>query len=146
MLYPALLVLHSILRWLVLFAGVGAVVGAILKKPSGAFAAFTILLDVQLLVGLLLYFTASPATHAALGDFGAAMKNPELRYWAVEHPTMMLVALIVAHIGRAMSKRAKEPARRDRLTLIFAGIAVVILFVAIPWPFSHHARPLFPAL
>jgi hypothetical protein len=144
-LYPALLFLHSILRWLVLVAGVATVVGALRHKPGRAFVAFVGLLDMQLVVGLVLYLTASPQTKIALGNFGAAMKDGELRFWAVEHPTMMLVAIILAHVGRAMSKRAKDDARRDRLTLVFASIALVILLVAIPWPFSHHARPFIPS-
>jgi hypothetical protein len=145
-LYPALLFLHSILRWLVLIAGVATVVGAIRKKASPAFVAFVGLLDMQLLVGLVMYFTVSPQTKIALGNFGAAMKDSELRFWAVEHPTMMLIAIIVAHVGRAMSKKAKDEDRRNRLTLIFAGVALFILLVAIPWPFGHHARPLLPGL
>ncbi len=146
MLYSALLFLHSLLRWLVLVAGIATVVGAVRKKASPAFVAFAGLLDMQLVVGLVMYFTVSPQTKIALGNFGAAMKDSELRFWAVEHPTMMILALVLVHVGRVMSKRAKDDAKRNRLTLVFSGIALAILLVAIPWPFSHHARPLLPSL
>jgi hypothetical protein len=145
-LYSALLFLHSLLRWLVLVAGIATVVGAVRKKASPAFVAFAGLLDMQLVVGLVMYFTVSPQTKIALGNFGAAMKDSELRFWAVEHPTMMILALVLVHVGRVMSKRAKDDAKRNRLTLVFSGIALAILLVAIPWPFSHHARPLLPSL
>ena len=71
MLYSILLIVHSWLRWAVLGAGlVAAVRGGAGNQSAGRW--FTSILDVQMLIGLLLYFVLSPITGAALDDFGAA--------------------------------------------------------------------------
>ncbi len=72
-------------------------------------------LDVQMLLGLLLYVFLSPFTRDALNDFGAAMRTPSLRYWAVEHVTLMVGALVVAHVGNVLVRRAStDPSRHLR--------------------------------
>ena len=100
-------------------------------------------LDVQLLLGVLLYVALSPFTAEAMRDFGAAMKNPGLRFFAVEHVTLMLGAIILAHVGRVMARKAKTAdARRMRLLMCF-GLATLLMLLAIPWPGMASGRPLF---
>lgn len=139
--YGIALIIHSWLRWAVLAAGIAAVArGGAPGSSTGRW--FTILLDVQLLIGLLLYFVLSPFTTAALGDFGGAMKNPQLRFFAVEHTFGMVIALALAHIGTAKLKKAPT-GRRPRLAMIFYGLALVAILVSIPWPGMPAGRPLF---
>lgn len=139
--YGLVLILHSWLRWLVLAAGLAAVVrGGAKEATAGRW--FTILLDVQLLLGLLLYFVLSPVTGAALADFGGAMGNPQLRFFAVEHVFGMVIALVLAHIGTAKIKKAPAD-RRARLAMIFYGLALVAILASIPWPGMPAGRPLF---
>jgi heme A synthase len=100
-------------------------------------------LDVQMLVGLILYFALSPFTSQALDDFSAAMKNPQLRFWAVEHITAMFAAVILAHVGRLLARKAATPsAKRTRLLICF-GLATVLMFLSTPWPGRANGRPLF---
>ncbi|HEX5474761.1 MAG TPA: hypothetical protein VFX12_08885 [Vicinamibacterales bacterium] len=147
--YHAVLVLHSWVRWAVLIAGVLAIVRAAAAaqrrqwRPVDGRAAlgFTIALDVQFLLGLLLYFILSPITRAALHDFGGAMRNDTLRYWSVEHETGMIIALVLAHIGRARLDR-RPPERRGRTALLFFVIAFVLIVLSIPWPGVPNGRPL----
>jgi hypothetical protein len=150
--YVWTLVLHSWLRWLVLVAGAIAVARSLAglsgRRPwtsadDAAGKWFVISLDVQLLIGLLLYGVLSPITRVAFGDMGAAMRDPALRFWAVEHFFLMVVAVALAHIGRARARRAPAPAGRHRNAFIFYGLALLAVVVAIPWPFMAHARPLF---
>src|SRR6478672_13610737 len=107
MIYLITLTLHSWLRWLVLVMGLiavlRAVTGTIRRRPwtpgddrAGFF--FTMLLDLQVLIGLLLYAWLSPVTREALRDIGAAMKSNGLRFFAVEHVFGMIIALALAHI------------------------------------------------
>ena len=67
-----------------------------------------IALDVQMLLGLLLYGVLSPYTAAAMKDFGAAMRDPVLRFWAVEHLTMMLSAVVLVHVGRVLARKDRR--------------------------------------
>ena len=139
--YGLLLLIHSWLRWAVIAAGVAAAVrGGTREGTAGKW--FIILLDIQLLIGLLLYFVFSPLTKAALSDFGGAMKVSQLRFFAVEHAFGMLIGLVLAHVGRKRITRA-APERRARLAMIFYGLALLAILVSIPWPGMPAGRPLF---
>jgi hypothetical protein len=151
--YLPVLVLHSLLRWLVLFAGLLAVVRAIagvvtprLWTPTDDRAGrlFVLSIDVQTLIGLLLYGVLSPITKGAFENMSVAMRDGTLRFWAVEHITMMLAALVLAHVGRARSKAGGADATRHRRAAIFFTLALVLVFMAMPWPWAREARPLFP--
>jgi len=141
--YGITLLLHSWLRWLALIVGVAAVgngfAGWFGRREWSAAGErwgrlFTLVLDIQLLLGLVLYFV-SPLVQTARGDFGAAMGDPALRFWSVEHVAMMVVALAVAHIGRAAIRKAPDAATKHRRAALLFGLALVIILAAIPWPF-----------
>ena len=104
---------------------------------------FTISLDIQMLVGLVLYIFLSPFTKIAFQDFGGAMANSSLRFWAVEHIAGMIIGIALAHVGRVKIRKAANDARRHRLAIIFFGLALVAIFASIPWPGMSVARPLF---
>jgi hypothetical protein len=146
-LYTIVLTLHSWLRWIALAAGVGATLTAIADRSGGRAdrwgLALTAALDLQMLIGLLLYLVLSPFTAEALRDFSAAMKNPGLRFFAVEHITMMFAAVILAHLGRVLARKASAPAaKRTRLIVCF-GLATMLMIAGIPWPGLANGRPLF---
>jgi hypothetical protein len=152
MLYSSALWLHSLLRWAVLLAGAvawfRAIGGSTAKRPWGAKdelwgMLFTISLDTQFLVGVALYVFLSPFTKIAFQDFGGAMANASLRFWAVEHLIGMLIGLALAHVGRVKIKKATSDARRQRLAMIFYGLALVAIAASIPWPGLPVGRPLF---
>lgn len=149
--YSAVLLIHSWLRWLVLLAGLFAVVKGLggwsgLKPwtPGDARSGFwfTLSLDVQMLLGILLYFFLSPFTTTALRDFGAAMSNAGLRYWAVEHVFGMAIALALAHVGRVRVRKA-DSLRKHRTAAIFFGLALLAVLLSIPWPGMPAGRELF---
>lgn len=146
--YPLLLAVHSLLRWAVLAAGGAAVLRALGGTRSWSAADdraglwFVVAMDVQFLLGLLLYAGVSPITRVAFADFGGAMGNSMLRFWAVEHLVGMLIAIALVHIGRVRIRKA-DVGRRRRLALIFYGLALAVILASIPWPGMPAARPLF---
>jgi len=140
--YTGLLHTHNMFRWLVLIVIVLAVVFALVgwinkrdwnKKDNITGLILTIFMDIQFLVGIILYAVVSPITKAAFSDFGAAMKNADLRFYAVEHILMMVIALVLVHIGRSKSKKTVAPWKKHRAAAIFYGIALVLILAAIPW-------------
>jgi heme A synthase len=148
--YNIVLFLHSWLRWVALIAGVIATLAAFMSTPRARTdrsetwgLVLMIALDVQMLLGLLLYLALSPNTAAIFNDFGAAMKDPTARFWAVEHVTMMLAAVVVAHVGRVLGRKARTPESRRRRTLICFGLATILMFIGTPWPGMRAGRPLF---
>jgi hypothetical protein len=149
--YELFLALHSWIRWAALAAGLIATLSALTSRPSAGQPdasdkwgmIFTICLDIQMLLGLAMYFGLSPNSRAILADFGAAMQDPVARFWAVEHIGMMIVVVALAHIGRVLARKATTPsAKRTRLLLCF-GLATLLMVVAIPWPGLRAGRPLF---
>jgi hypothetical protein len=137
--YLTTLLVHSWLRWLALVAGGGATFFALgtghaaLSRAVRWGRIFVIVLDVQLLLGVLLYGMLSPYTAAAMKDFGAAMRDPVLRFWAVEHLTLMLSAVIVAHVGKVLARKATDPAKKRMRLLLCFGIAFLLILVGMPW-------------
>jgi hypothetical protein len=150
--YVAVLFIHSYVRWVVLILGVLAFFRAITGAAGGRpwtprderlGRVFAGVFNLQFLLGLLLYVALSPLPRAAFGDFGAAMGDRLLRFWAVEHIFGMVVATALVHIGQARARRARADAARHRTTAIFFGMALVAILASIPWPALAVGRPLF---
>ena len=139
---------HSWLRYAVLAAALWTLMRSVMAKgrpwtPADArsLRIFTIVLDIQVLLGLILYFTRGWMPR---GDtMAAVMRDSVARFWAVEHIFGMLVAVTLAHIGAVRIRRARTDAHRHTLTLIFVGLALVVIFFSIPWPGMRAGRPLF---
>ncbi len=137
--YTLILVLHSLLRWVVLLLGaLGLVRGATGgTAPWGAADEtprkwFPHALSLQFILGLVL-LAVSPVAKTAFGDMGAAMKDPTLRFFSVEHTTAMIAVLALGHIGAARTRRATEVAAKRRTMMIFFGLAVLLMAWGIPW-------------
>jgi hypothetical protein len=106
--YPTALAVHSWLRWIVILLGAWALVEAATRRgqPAGrAGLLFTIALDLQLLLGVLLYAALSPITQSAMADMAGAMRNATWRFWVVEHPALMALGVVFGHVGRAVERR-----------------------------------------
>ncbi|KJF44691.1 hypothetical protein [Draconibacterium sediminis] len=140
--YQGLLHAHNGFRWLVLiallFTVLLAISGVASKRSWGradnlSGLILVMIMDIQFLVGIVLYAFVSPITKAAFADFGAAMKNSDLRFYAVEHILLMIIALALVHIGRAKAKKDVAPLKKHRAAAIFYGLALVLILAAIPW-------------
>jgi cytochrome c oxidase assembly factor CtaG len=149
--YSSALWLHSLLRWAVLLAGLVAwfrAIGAKTAKrpwtPKDELwgLLLTISADLQLVVGLVLYFVLSPITKMGMQNFAAAMRIDTARFFTVEHALGMLIAIALIHVGRVKIRKAADPARKHRLAMIFFGIAMVLVIISTPWPGMPVARPL----
>lgn len=147
--FPIALGLHNLVRWLVIAAGLYAVVlfwrGWLQGRTwnageSKAARLFVTSLDVQFLLGLLLYVFFSPLTRKAFGDMGAAMRDAPVRYFVVEHVVMMLAAIVIAHIGNGRVRRAKTDAAKFQTAALWFGVAVAAILGFVPW-----GRPLIPS-
>jgi hypothetical protein len=134
---------HSGLRWiallLLIITGVKALSGWMGNKPylplDRKLATFTVIsVHLQLVIGLILYFI-SPTVQAALADFGAAMKVPYLRFFALEHILGMVVAIALITVGSAKAKRAATDTAKHKKIAVWFLIGLVIIIAMIPWPF-----------
>ena len=106
------------------------------KMDNATAGALVGMAHLQLILGLLLYFGLSPITKAAFSDFGAAMKDPQLRMYAVEHFATMLIAVALIQIGRIVSKKAADDASRFKKMAIYTTIALLLMLSRMPnWNF-----------
>lgn len=140
--YTGFLHAHSGLRWLILILIVVSIALAFAgwikkrewtKTDQTSSLFLMIFMDIQFLVGIVLYLFLSPMTKAAFNDFGAAMGNSALRFYAVEHILMMVIALALVHIGRAKTKKDIAPWKKHRAAAIFYTISLLVILAAIPW-------------
>lgn len=152
-LYDIELTLHSWLRWALLVSLVALIYRALVAHRSGKVltaadeklhVATIALADVQLTLGLVLYLFESPWTQAFRAAPGLSMKNSVLRFFGVEHITMMLIGIALLHLGRALAKKTPAEARPKR---VFRYTLAALLFIlgGVPWPFLPAGRPLFRA-
>lgn len=152
--YPVVLFLHSWVRWIVAVSAVVAVTRAFYgwlgkkewaKLDNQLGLLFSTSLDVQMLLGLILYIFLSPITQAAFKNPSAAMSDATLRFFTLEHILYMVVAVVLGHVGRTLSKKATESTAKYRVAAILFGLATLAILIAIPWPFmaAGIGRPWF---
>ena len=146
-----LLVLHDLIRWLILLFALWTVISAIsglaskrdyTSADSRSNFFFMLSMDIQLLIGQILYFTNG--WFESLKHIGESMKDPMVRFFTIEHSVMMIIAWILVHAGRVSVKKASTSQSKFKKSLLFFGIALLIILFAIPWPFREAiARPWF---
>lgn len=145
-----LLAVHNILRWVILFLGVAALIRAyrgylgnlewqVLDRKIGMY--YSIALDVQLLIGLILYFFLSDITRPALGNIAQAMGNELTRFFLLEHFLYMILAVALAHVGTVTSRRELDIRLKHRKVAIWFSLSFVALMLGMPW-----FRPFLPGL
>ena len=149
--YQVLLYLHSWLRWFVVGAGLLAVFRAYVgwsgrrpftKGDNAVSAAFSGFMWLQVIVGLGLYFGLSPWGLNAMKQPGA-MHDPTKRFFGMEHIAVMLLAAILAQVGRIALKNAPTDVLKHKKALLYFGIALVLVLLMIPWGIWNPYRPLF---
>lgn len=136
-----LLAFHSITRWFVFILAVVALLRALRGINGGVdYAAatkktvsyFTMSVHVQFLVGVVLY-GVSPLTRHAMQDMGAAMRDPAVRFFVVEHPTFMLLAIVIATLTGILARRGPDDTVRHRRAAIGIALSLALILAGIPW-------------
>ena len=143
-LYDVLKHVHSTGRWVVLVLLVFGIFNSLIAgnrpyiRTDNRLGLFnTIAADLMLLIGLVLYF-AGPWGYKLIesnGGMSAVMKDPSLRFYAVEHILGMVIAVVLIHIGKAQGRKAIGDKAKHRRTMIFYFLALLIILASIPWPF-----------
>ena len=148
--YDFTVAIHNIVRWVVLILGIIVVARSILgwlgkkewtatDRKFGVF--FTSAIDIQLLLGILLYFVFSNWALKAIMELGMAevMKQSEYRFFAIEHAFYMILAVVFAHLGSALPKKVDDSQMKFKRAALWFGLALLLLLAGIPW-----GRPLLP--
>jgi hypothetical protein len=146
--YLTLLNLHSVFRWLVLISLLYAIFRAYqgyryqrpFTKAANSVRHWTATIaHVQLMIGIVLY-SQSPLIKYFFAEANHSNESTEPFFFVIIHLAMMLTAIVLITIGSALAKRKTNDAMKFRTMLIWFSLALVLIFVAIPWPFSPLAQ------
>lgn len=136
----ALVNAHSGLRYIVLLLLLVAIFNAVAnlktdkyEKKDKLINLFTMIsLHIQLLLGLILYFTSDKVQFVS-----GMMSNASLRFFDVEHPIMMILAILLITFGRKKAEANPLNNNKHKLVLRYYLLGLILIFIAIPWPFTH---------
>ncbi|MER0441977.1 hypothetical protein [Emticicia sp. W12TSBA100-4] len=140
--------LHSILRWLVLVSLILAIFRAyrgftqhtIFTKTDNLIRHWTATIaHIQLVVGMTLYIQ-NPVIKYFWANFKEMSQQLEVLFFGIIHIFLMLVAIVILTIGSAMAKRKSTDKEKFKTMLVWFSLALFIIFIAIPWPFSPLAN------
>jgi hypothetical protein len=145
--FPVLLQIHSILRWVILILLVLSIVQSFigwikkreLREGDTKLWLFTMIFaHTTLLIGLiLLLFGENGILSSGLPENVILMKNAFYRFYWVEHPTGMVVATILITLGRAMVKKQITDPLKYKRAFWFFLLALVIIILVVPWPWRE---------
>ena len=145
--YNPLILAHSWLRWALVFTLLYTFIKALLgwlankgfHQQDQKIAKLTVTIaHLQLLIGLALYIF-SPLMQSFFNDMGAAMKVKEIRFFGVEHAFLNIIAIVLLTIGNAKAKRAVGEFQKSKHIAIWFGVALLLIWMAIPWALSPMA-------
>jgi L-asparagine transporter-like permease len=133
--------LHSYWAYIVLLVLVIAVVNSLIKSfGSKEYTAkdfrislFTLIVShIQLLIGLVLYFT-SPNGFNNIKENGMGGLDSAARLLAVEHPFVGILAVVFITIGYSKHKKKLTSKPKLKTIAIFYTIALLLVLSRIPW-------------
>jgi len=147
--------LHNILRWVILILLVFSIIksfnGWKQKKPftpgDKKIWLFTMIAaHITLLIGLYqLLFGRYGIVSKGLPDGVNIMKDKFYRFFLVEHPTGMIIAIALITLGYGMAKKTVSDETKFRKACWYFTIALLVILATVPWPFRQIVgRPLFP--
>ncbi len=129
---------HSGIMWLVIIMLIISVFGSLIKLlkkqetiSSAWYKVYSYtkwLIYFQFILGAVLFFI-SPKIHFGEGF----MKNSELRFYGMEHPLMMLIAVGLIALGLFMAKKKATAMQKNRTVFIYYAISLVLIATMIPW-------------
>lgn len=142
--YSILVVVHSYIRWLVLVSLIYAIYRACkgwlnntpFSNANNTIRQITVTVaQVQLVIGIWLY-TVSPVTQYFLHHLREAMHQRRLRFFGMEHITMMIIAVTIITIGSSLAKLQSSDRLKFKTIAIWFSLGLLIILMAIPWKFS----------
>ena len=132
--------LHSYWAYLVIALLIVTIINAIInakkefKDTSLRLALFTLIVShIQLIIGLGWYFMSPVYKAIKENGMGTMMGDSTIRLLAVEHPIMMVLAIVFITIGFSKHKKKTTDVAKFKTITIWYGLALVFILLKIPW-------------
>lgn len=144
--YNGLLHLHNLLRWIILVLLILAIYQSFSKNQSLRKTSLWLMLTthITLLLGLFQWLNGSVGLSMIdENGFGGVMGDSVQRFWAVEHITAMILAIVLISVARGKAKFLNY-----KVAKWLYVVSLLIILAAVPWPFRLEgiARPWFPGM
>jgi heme/copper-type cytochrome/quinol oxidase subunit 2 len=140
--YAAIKIVHSYWAYLVvlilLLGAFNALIKYFSKKPYEAkdfrISLFTLIVShIQLLIGLVLYFVSPYFNAFSEQGMGEIMKDSNLRLYLVEHPSIMIISIVLITMGYSKHKKKLSSTPKFKILAIFYTLALILMLSRIPW-------------
>jgi len=149
--------LHNLLRWVILLLLIASLIRSFLgwqkkqkfRTSDRKLWLFTMIFShITLVLGLI---------QVLFGNFGIftfhlpegtnVMKDKFFRFFWVEHPSTMILAIVLITLGYGMAKSAVSDELKYKKAFLYFFIALVLILIGIPWPYREIiGRPIFPGM
>jgi len=101
------------------------------------------IVQIQFILGIVLY-AISPIVRYFLTNFGEAVHVREIRFFGMEHITVMVIAVGLISVASDKIDRSDRDRDKFRIMAWWFGIALLLILTSIPWSFSPLiSRPSF---
>ena len=94
-----------------------------------------IVIHIQLILGFIVYYVSPYYESMREIGMGATMKDAGIRLYTVEHPLMMILAIVLITIGFSKHKKKTTDKGKFKTITIFYGLGLLFVLSRIPW--SH---------
>jgi len=137
--YEAIQIVHSLVVLVVTLATINALIGFFTKKEYAPkdfrISLFGLIVThLQLLIGIIIFFVSPTIVWFTEGiGMGEIMKDPLLRLYNVEHPTVMILTVVFITVGYSKHKRKLTSTPKFKMLAIFYTIAWLLMLSRIPW-------------
>lgn len=152
-----LLHFHNLLRWIIIVLLITSIAVAFTGwQKKKVFSAgdkriwlFTLIFShITLLLGLYqVLWGRFGMLKTDLPEGVSVMKNRFYRFFWVEHPLFMIIAIILITLGYRMSKKPYPDVIKYKRAFWMFLVAMLMILLAVPWPFREVVgRPWFPGM
>lgn len=153
--YTGLLHLHNLMRWVILILLVINIINhfnsaskPITSKDKKLSLFLLISAHITLLIGLYQYFFGNLGFKliSQLG-MGEVMKTGYYRFWAIEHITGTIIAILLITLANGALKRNISDINKRKKARNLLLTALIIILLVVPWPFRQDiGRAWFPGM
>ena len=123
---------------ILIFAVVNAAIGLSSKKEFKEkdlrISLFTLIVShIQLIIGFLAFFVSAQFACVLENGMGAARKEPTIRLFVIEHPLMMILAVVLITMGFSKHKKQTTDNGKFKTIALYYGLGLLFVLSRIPW-------------
>ena len=137
--------LHSLLRWIIVILLLVVFFQALAKKEGVRKTSLFLMITAHLtlVLGLYQWIAGRYGLIKGLPEGIELMKDSFYRFYWIEHPVSMILAIVLITVARRKAKNLQY--RGVAISLL---VAAILLVAAVPWPFRADGigRALFPGM